>query len=183
MTATSPTTFLPVGFIYRVLSKAQPHKSRASTHRLRKSDSTSEIIRQLWTPCRRESMQVTPAGARACAKVLEAAAHCSHAGRRLWRKSDGRVLAPNVSQTARWPWITCQLQDRSSETRFSSPTQEPELPSRLRNAAKAWVLAQDQITRAEGCHFEIGTITGDEKPMTDLVTQNLNRTNRWEVLT
>src|SRR5580698_709893 len=60
MTATNPRIFLPVGFIYRVLSKVEPRKGRASTDRLRKSDSTSEIIQQPWTHCRGKSMQVNP---------------------------------------------------------------------------------------------------------------------------
>ena len=55
------------------------------------------------------------------------------------------------------------------------------LPSRLRNAAQPWVVTQDQITCVKCFPFEIGTVTRNKKPVTDLAPQQLNRAKRWKI--
>jgi hypothetical protein len=48
----------------------------------------------------------------------------------------------------------------------------------VRNPAQARILTQQQIARVEGLCLKSGTITRNEKPVTDFVAQQANRADR-----
>ena len=54
------------------------------------------------------------------------------------------------------------------------------LPSRFRDSAKARVTPQQQIARAKGFYLKVWTVTRDEKPVADLITEELDRTDGRE---
>jgi hypothetical protein len=54
------------------------------------------------------------------------------------------------------------------------------LPSRFWNAAEAGVVAQQKIAGMKRLHLEVGAVTGDEEPVADLVSQQLDGTDGGE---
>jgi hypothetical protein len=55
------------------------------------------------------------------------------------------------------------------------------LASRLRNTAQPNIVAQQQIARMQRLLFKIRTVTGNDKPMPDLVSEQFNSTERREL--
>jgi hypothetical protein len=55
------------------------------------------------------------------------------------------------------------------------------LSSRFRYSAEAGIVIQEQIANMEGVYFKIGAVTGYEKPMTNFISQQIDRTKGWKL--